>query len=735
MPPQAVAATRGSAVPAARIAPDRRPPALVGVPVRTTGVPAEVFSAWASLDDDALVVVEDDSDRLRITWVNKACAQLFGYAEEELTGGPLSRLLRSPFAPGADDQEPDARLLVDPRRTLRRDVSLERRDGSRVRLGLASVPVGSADDRRWVVRMVPEPDVAKVADDLRASHERFQALADRAPIAIFSSDAGLRLGYVNDRFSELLGESAERLLGTEWLSFVHPDDLGTTITALQSALTGTPYDLPLRLVNSNGVERHVHARIVPVRTSRRDTGFVGTLEDVTERQAWERMLAYQASHDPLTRLPNRRQLFDALVGHMDQPGRPGIALVFLDLDEFKLVNDSLGHDAGDHLLMEVADRLRNAVREDDLVSRFGGDEFAILCLGVNDEAHAAHLARRLLEAVTGPVALGTTEFSVSASLGVVLLSNEHQGPEDLLRDADVAMYQAKAAGKNCVALFDERARADAQERLSLVSDLRRTIEADGLDVVYQPVVRVAQSWAHTDLTATASVEALVRWHHPLRGSISPQDFVALAEQNGLVVALGEQVLRKACWQMIRWQEELGDVAPASVSVNVSPIQLRHPGLVDTVAGILEETGLPGHRLCLELTESVVMHDSQAAAASFTSLRALGVRVSIDDFGTGYSSLAMLRCLPVDQLKIDRSLLQELLESPRDPVVAAVVALAQALNLDVVAEGVETQQQLAELARLGCGHAQGFLFSLPLPGDELGLALAAAAEEGARGAAT
>jgi EAL domain-containing protein (putative c-di-GMP-specific phosphodiesterase class I) len=180
--------------------------------------------------------------------------------------------------------------------------------------------------------------------------------------------------------------------------------------------------------------------------------------------------------------------------------------------------------------------------------------------------------------------------------------------------------------------------------------------------------------------------------------------------------------------MVRWQEELGDVAPASVSVNVSPIQLRHPGLVDTVADILDETGLPGHRLCLELTESVVMHDSQAAAASFTALRALGVRVSIDDFGTGYSSLAMLRCLPVDQLKIDRSLLQELLESPRDPVVAAVVALAQALDLDVVAEGVETQQQLAELARLGCGHAQGYLFSLPLPGDELGVALSAAAEE-------
>jgi diguanylate cyclase (GGDEF)-like protein/PAS domain S-box-containing protein len=719
-------------VPSARSAPERRPPALVGVPSLEPDVPADVFASWAALDDDALIVVEDAVDRLRITWVNKACAQMFGYAEEELHGGPLSRLLRSPFAPGPDDQEPDARLLVDTRRTLRRNVSLERRDGSRLRLGLVSIPIGSAASRRWVVRLTPEPDVARVADDLRASHERFQALADRAPIAIFSSETGLRLGYVNDRFSELLGESAERLLGTEWLSFVHQEDLGATVAALQSALTGTPSDVPLRLVSADGGERNVHARIEPVRTSRRDTGFVGTLEDVTERRAWEQMLAYQASHDPLTRLPNRRQLFETLSGHMAMPVRPGIALVFLDLDEFKLVNDSLGHDAGDHLLTEVADRLRHAVREHDLVSRFGGDEFAILCLGVTDEAHATHLARRLLEAVTGPVSLGTTEFSVSASLGVVLLSHEHAGAEDLLRDADVAMYQAKAAGKNCFALFDERARADAQQRLAMVGDLRRTIEADGLDVVYQPVVDVAATKRRSGLTATASVEALARWRHPILGPVSPQDFVALAEQNGLVVALGEQVLRKACEQMVRWIAELGDDAPASVSVNVSALQLRHPGLVDTVAAILAETGLSPQRLCLELTETVVMHDPQVATASFTALRELGVRVSIDDFGTGYSSLAMLRKLPVDQLKIDRSLLQELLESPRDPVVAAVVALAHALHLDVVAEGVETEQQLDELARLGCKHAQGYLFSLPLPGDDLSAALAEAAREARAG---
>jgi diguanylate cyclase (GGDEF)-like protein/PAS domain S-box-containing protein len=714
--PRAAERAAGALVPVARCeldVPQATPPAVLSG--ASAGLP-EMFATWATFEDDPLLVVTDGAVALEIIWANRACARMFGYAEEELVGGPLARLLRSPFAPGATEQEPDARMLVEARRAVRRSISLERRDGSRVRVELFSMPVSPT---HWILRLAPEADLARVAEDLRASHERFQALAGQAPIAIFSSESGLRLGYVNDRFCEIHGESAERLLGTEWLSFLHPDDLQDAIRAFSEVLGGSATEMPLRLVRRDGQQRHVLARVVPVRVSGREAGFIGTLEDVTERRAWEATLEHQATHDPLTGLPNRRLLMTALDRRLRARGhaRTQVALIFLDLDEFKLVNDSLGHEAGDLLLINVAQRLSAAVRDGDVVARFGGDEFAVLCAGIRDEAHASELAQRLLDAVTGPAVVGRAEVPVGASVGVVVAGN-HREADEVLRDADVAMYQAKAAGKNTWALFDAGARAVAQQRLALVADLRRALDQQSLEVHYQPVVRVPAAMAGGAMASIKSVEALVRWNHPVLGAVSPEVFVGLAEQNGLVVQLGEHVLRTACRQMARWRSELGEGAPVTVSVNVSAVQLRRASFVDTVAAVLAETGLPGERLCLELTETVVMDDATAAAASFAALRRLGVRVAIDDFGTGYSSLALLRWLPVDQLKIDRSLLRHVAEDPHDPVVAAVVALAHALGLEVVGEGVETPEQLRELHRLQCPLAQGFLFSAALPPDRL-----------------
>jgi diguanylate cyclase (GGDEF)-like protein/PAS domain S-box-containing protein len=693
----------------------RGPGGLAAVPddgLHTGVVPDGLFSTWAELDDEALVVVADVAGELRLVWANRGCAQTFGYAEAELVGGPLLRLLRSPFAPAPAPDLPDPGSLVDDRRAVHCTASFERRDGSRLRLAVSSVPVGT---RQWAIRLSPAAAVEQVADDLRASHERFQALAGRAPIAIFSSETGLRLAYVNDRFCEMLGASSERLLGTEWLSYLHPDDLGDAVASFGEVLAGDPTELPLRLVRRDGSERQVHAQLVPVRTSGRGAGFVGTLEDVTDRRVWEAALEHQATHDPLTGLPNRRLLMSSLEQHLsdERASARSVALIFLDLDEFKLVNDSLGHHAGDQLLVEVAGRLSGAVRGDDVVARFGGDEFAVLCSSIKDERHAGEVAQRLLEAVTGPAVLLATEFTVSASLGVVVAGGEHRSADDVLRDADVAMYQAKAAGKNTWALFDSDARADVQHRMALVADLRRTLDQGSLDVAYQPVVRVPAAQAG-GLVGLRSVEALARWTHPEHGPIPPEEFVKLSEQNGLVVALGQHVMRAACRQLMRWTAELGVAAPGSVAVNVSAVQLRHHRFVDSVAEILAETGLAGSRLCLELTETVVMHDARAAAASFDALRELGVRVSIDDFGTGYSSLALLRRLPVDQLKVDRSLLEHLRAGATDPVLTAVVTLAHGLGLEVVAEGVETQEQLDELRRLDCPLAQGYLFSRPVP---------------------
>jgi diguanylate cyclase (GGDEF)-like protein/PAS domain S-box-containing protein len=684
-------------------------------------VPPELLT-WAERDDGCMVLLDSSGGEPRVRWVNRGGAQMLGYVPVELVGETLTRLLRSPFAAAHPACPQDAPVL-DPCRTVRRSVRVQRRDGSPLRVALTSVPVGTAGHPRWIVRLVVQPDVEQVAGDLRRSHERFRALADRAPVAIFSSESGLRLAYVNDRFCELYGESADRLAGTGWLDQVHPQDRESVIDAVTRVLAGAPQELPLRVLRRDGERRSVLARIVPVPQSKWDCGFVGTLEDVTERQAWEASLAHQASHDPLTGLLNRRRLLDLLrqdLAAVADPhadgGRP--ALLFLDLDDFKLVNDSLGHDLGDRLLVEVATRLGTAVRDGDVVARLGGDEFVVLCREVADERAAGEMARRVLDAVTGPVSLGasTVTVSVSASIGVVVAGPAHVEAEELLRDADVAMYQAKAAGRNCWALFDEQARWLAQQRLDLAWDLRLALDAGDLTVHYQPIVRLFDS--PTGGPLLASVEALARWRHPTEGMIPPVEFVELAERHGLVALLGLQVLRSACRQMVQWRDRLGTLAPGSVSVNVSALQLRQLDFPETVGQVLQETGLPGSALCLELTETVVMQDAAAAAVSFRRLHALGVRVAIDDFGTGYSSLALLRELPFSQLKIDRSLLPDLGEQRPDPVVAAVVALGRALHLDVVAEGVETPAQAAELRRLGCQLAQGLLFSAALPPDAL-----------------
>ena len=694
-------------------------PLGTGVEPAMTEDVSSALLAWAEADTGALLLLRDGVEHeTAVRWINGAGARLLGYAAEEVLGESLDRLLRSPFSAAPPPGTSAGETLVDPRRVVRRVLTAQRRDGAPLRVCLTSVPVPEQAGGGWMVRLVQEPDAERVAEELRSSHERFRALADRAPIAIFCSEAGLRLAYVNDRSSELFGSNAERLQGMGWLSHVHLDDRAAVIWAMTRALEGSGQDLPLRVVRSDGTLRSVHARIVPVCDARRDAGFVGTLEDVTDRQAFEASLAHQASRDALTGLLNRRRLIELLEEDL-RSARTGTddapALMFLDLDDFKQVNDELGHQSGDALLVEVSRRLRTAVRENDVVSRFGGDEFAVLCRGLPDEAAAGEVARRVLSAVTGPVVVGSRRVTVSGSLGVVVAGPAHTQAEDLLRDADIAMYQAKAAGKDRWALFDEQARARARRRLELAHDLRTAVRADGIEVHYQPVVRLA---APGSRPALASVEALARWTSDRHGSVPPTEFVALAEEHGLVPQLGLQVLRSSCRQMVAWQQELGPDAPGAVSVNVSALQLRGGDFPELVAEVLQETGLSGTSLCLELTESVVMHDERAVAACFWRLHELGVRIAIDDFGTGYSSLAVLQRLPFDQLKIDRSVVPDFRTDAYEPVVAAVVGLGHAMGLSVVAEGVETSAQAEGLWRLGCPLAQGYLFARPMPAADL-----------------
>ena len=422
-----------------------------------------------------------------------------------------------------------------------------------------------------------------------------------------------------------------------------------------------------------------------------------------------------ALHDPLTGLPNRVLLLDRLTQALERSRRREnhVAVLFLDLDRFKVVNDSLGHDVGDRLLIATASRMSAALRPGDTATRFGGDEFVVVCEEIESEQEAVDIADRLAAALLEPFDLGDREMFVTVSVGVAISSSEDDQPNSLIRDADAAMYLAKSRGRARVEVFDARLREDAIERLDTENDLRRAIDRGELCVFYQPVIDIT--------TGTVSgCEALVRWQHPERGLVPPASFIPLAEETGLIPRLTQCVLEQACEQLAEWQELDNLPETFAVAVNLSAREVAEPGLVETIADVLVRHEVDARRLCLEITETALLHDIDAALAALARLRRLGVRVALDDFGTGYSSLSYLRRLPVDVLKIDRSFIGRLGYDGKDrAVVAGMIDLAHALNLTVVAEGVETSVQLTELVQLGCDAAQGWYFSASKPAVQVG----------------
>ena len=427
-------------------------------------------------------------------------------------------------------------------------------------------------------------------------------------------------------------------------------------------------------------------------------------------------LRYRSLHDPLTGLPNRRlylQRLDEALQRSASDARSGlVAVVFLDLDGFKYVNDSLGHHAGDLLLADVARRLTGAVRGADLTARFGGDEFALLCTDVAGEEEALAIARRVNEVLAPPVPVGTAEFHVSASVGIAVAARGSRGGEALLRDADAAMYSAKERGRARCELFDERLRNRITDRARLEHDLRPALDRGELEVHYQPLVTLGGE-------EIVGVEALLRWRHPTRGVLGPAEFLAAAEETGLIVPMGAFVIDRACAQLAAWDAHGGALAGIGMSVNLSARQLPHAHLVDAVDRSLSSHAVDPRRLTLELTEAMLMEEGVAPGASIAALRDLGVRVALDDFGTGYSSLAYLQRFPLDELKLDRTFVAGLGEGGREDAIAgAVVTMAAALGIRVVAEGVEHELQRQALLRLGCAVGQGYLFARPATAPEL-----------------
>jgi diguanylate cyclase (GGDEF)-like protein len=458
----------------------------------------------------------------------------------------------------------------------------------------------------------------------------------------------------------------------------------------------------------------------PCAFAAQETAFIravaNVLADAIERARAEEEIRHQALHDPLTGLPNRALFVDRLDLALAHGARRGstVAVLFIDLDHFKLVNDSLGHSTGDELLRMIGARLDESIRPGDTVARFGGDEFVVICDDLDCVEDAVDVAQRLARALERPFGLGGAEHHVRASIGVATSGGVDRAADDLIREADAAMYGAKEGGRDRCEVFDEDMRTRALKRLRTENELVRALETDELVVHYQPVVSLAAG-------QVVGVEALVRWLHPERGMIPPDQFIPVAEDSGSIVRLGEHVLRLACRQAALWRQERS--APLWLSVNLSVRQFAQANLADVLDDILAETGLDGHALKLEITESALMKDPDSAARTLQRVKERGPSIVLDDFGTGYSSLAYVQRFPIDVIKIDRSFIRDLAAGTDATIVSAIVSMARGIGVPVVAEGVETAEQAAVLRALGCDFAQGYHYAKPLAVDEVAPLLA------------
>ncbi len=654
--------------------------------------------------------------------VNPAYCELLGVESDEVLA---KRLL--------DFVHPDDHAIVKEqhRRILKREtdrlfveIRFPRPDGSVVWGHVHAAPVRSTDGNlRYTVTHIEDVTVRHVREaELRTSEERYRTLVENSPNVIMRFDRHTGATYVSHALEELTGVPASRVVGRTNDLFAGGEEGLRWREAIESVFaTGRRLDREWELTLR---DQHYwfQSRAVPEFDGEgRIEHVLVVTSDITALKRSEAELAHQALHDPLTGLANRALLLDHLRSALARASRhPGsLVLLFLDLDRFKLVNDSMGHSVGDELLVAVAGRLKGVVRPGDTVARLGGDEFVVLLEDVRAQEEVTEVALRIKRVMADPVAIGTSELFTTTSIGIAIAEPSHDA-EGLLRDADSAMYLAKARGRNRFEVFDEALRTEATAKLTMEGALRRAIDlmggpisdgAGGLEVFFQPEVDLLSG-------EILGAEALARWHHPTEGLLEADRFIELAEESGLILDLGEWVLQEACRIAGAWQHGAAGKAHFTLRVNLSARQIAQSDIVDTVVRALDEAHLPPEKLCLEITETALMQDPVSALRVLTDLRTLGVSLAVDDFGTGYSSLAYLKRFPVDVLKIDRSFVDGLGDDPEDTaIVTAIVGMAGALGLALVAEGVETKPQLAELVRLGCQRAQGYLFSRPVPVEE------------------
>ncbi len=574
---------------------------------------------------------------------------------------------------------------------------------------------GRSVGRVWSFSDVTERKRAE--ESVRESAERYALAALGANDGLWDWNIRTNEIYFSPRWKSMLGYSMEEIGNKpeEWFYRIHPDDLSRVQAELSAHLDGSSahFQTEQRILHKDGNYRWMLTRGIAVPdVAGRPSRMAGSQTDVSDRKIAEERLMHEAIHDVLTGLPNRALFVDLLarsIGRSKRRDNYQFAVLFLDLDRFKVVNDSLGHMIGDELLKALAQRLQGCSRPGDTVARLGGDEFTILLDDVNDINDATRVAERIQQELGRPFALGGQEVFTSVSTGIALSATGYDRPEDVLRDADLAMYRAKALGKARHEVFDKAMHARAVALLQLETDLRRALERQEFRIFYQPTVSLNDE-------KITGVEAVIRWQHPERGLVLPTDFIPNAEETGLIIPIGKWVLQEACSQMRRWHEQLGK--QLTISVNLSPKQFAAPDLIDQVARTIEETGIDPRLLILEITESVLIEDPETATRMLEQLKALNVRLHIDDFGTGYSSLSYLHRFPIDTLKIDRSFVSGIgSNGENQEIVRAIIMLAHGLGMDVIAEGVETKEQLELLRSLQCESGQGFFFSEPVAAPE------------------
>ena len=659
----------------------------------------------ALLDDlpDSVIVLDGQG---RIVEANKLVLDITGRTHADVRNKTFASLVR----PG------DRAMLLDAWSKLRSGVPVsspvfpfDHPDGREILLE-ADVHVPIRDPERVVVTLRDITSRLREAHDLDLAQERFRLAFHGAPtgMALSSAENGLLID-VNESLATMLGYTRVELVGRAVQSITHPDDWQRAETHT-AGMSADSYHMEQRYIRKDKSVMWARAWVSVMDDGDGRGLSITHIEDITEQRHSAERLEWAATHDQLTRLPNRFRFLEQLARYLETSEPGAVAVMFIDLDNFKVINDSLGHGVGDELLRGMSERLRAVVRDRDMLSRFGGDEFIVMLCDIGATVSPVEIAERLRAEIAQPLVVDGAELFVTASIGIAVADRAGVSTTDLLRDADAAMYRAKARGRDCVEVFSPGTHDATVLTLRTTTELRRGLERHEIVPYYQPIVQL-------DTGHLVGFEVLARWRHPDRGLLGPEQFLPMAEETGLIGEVGAAVLRSSLSQLGQWRIRLPRFADLTVSVNVSGRQLMSSVFHGTVAEALSESGLDADALWLEITESALMSDVKAATVALRELRNLGLHLAVDDFGTGYSSLTYLKRFPVEAIKVDRSFVSGLGIDPEDTtIVEAVVKLGHSLGLLVVAEGVETPLQLARLREISCDHGQGYVFGRPRPAE-------------------